>query len=119
MLKLLTIAAFCLILNTDNSQESREQILFCRNKLSASYPAGQRKQMEAIRLGTTIIDSIITFLFDRSAIIELTARTRSASRLCVMPGEYGRSHFLAIPSRPISQGMRVLVVRTDTPASSA
>jgi hypothetical protein len=44
------IAAFCLILNTDNSQESREQILFCRNKLSASYPADvilQQKQMEA------------------------------------------------------------------------
>jgi hypothetical protein len=63
------IAAFCLILNTDNSQESREQILFCRNKLSASYPADvilQRKQMEAIRLGTTIIDSIITFLLGRA-----------------------------------------------------
>jgi hypothetical protein len=50
LLKLLTIAAFCVILNTDNSQESREQTLFCRNKLSASYPADvilQRKQMEA------------------------------------------------------------------------
>jgi hypothetical protein len=38
------------ILNTDDSQESREQILFCRNKLSASYPADvilQQKQMEA------------------------------------------------------------------------
>jgi hypothetical protein len=47
MLKLLTIAAFCMILNTDNSQESREQTLFCRNKLSASYPADvilQQKQ---------------------------------------------------------------------------
>ena len=50
MLKLLTIAAFCVILNADNSQESREQILFCRNKLSASYAADvilQQKQIEA------------------------------------------------------------------------
>jgi|ERR1700739_310217 hypothetical protein len=61
-----TIAAFCVILNADNSLESREQILFCRNTLSASYAADvilQQKQMEAalvsltIRLGTTIIDS--------------------------------------------------------------
>ena len=93
MLKLLTIAVFCVILNTDNSQESREQILFCRNKLSASYSliqqtsfcsgSGWRRLWSrlTIRLGTTIIDSIITFLFDRSAIIELTARTRSASKL--------------------------------------
>ena len=50
MLKLLTIAAFCVILNTDDSLESREQTLFFRNKLSASYPADvilQQKQMEA------------------------------------------------------------------------
>ena len=69
MLKLLTIAAFCVILNTDDSLESREQTLLCRNKFSASYPADvilQRKQMEAIRLGTTIIDSIITFLLGRA-----------------------------------------------------
>jgi hypothetical protein len=57
-------------LNTDNSQESREQTLFCGNKLSASYPADvilQQKQMEAlwnrltIRSGTTIIDSYYRF----------------------------------------------------------
>jgi hypothetical protein len=56
-------------------------ILFCRNKLSASYPADvilQRKQMEAIRLGTTIIDSYYNFPVGPRAIIELTPRTRSA-----------------------------------------
>ena len=50
MLKLLTIAAFCVILNTDDSLESREQTLLCRNKFSASYPADvilQQKRMEA------------------------------------------------------------------------
>jgi hypothetical protein len=50
MLKLLTIAAICVILSTDNNRESRERTLFCRNKLSASCPADvilQQKQMEA------------------------------------------------------------------------
>ena len=59
-----TIGRTTTTIDPDNSQESREQILFCRNKLSASYPADvilQRKQMEAIRLGTTITDSYYNF----------------------------------------------------------
>ena len=45
-----TIGRTTTTIDPDNSQESREQILFCRNKLSASYPAEvilQQKQMEA------------------------------------------------------------------------
>jgi hypothetical protein len=64
-----------------------EQILFCRNTLSASYAADvilQQKQMEAALVSFN--DSLghnyyrfptIDFVFDRAATIELTARTRS------------------------------------------
>ena len=76
-------------LNTDNSQESREQTLFCRNKLSASYPADvilQQKQMEAAlvsfndSLGHNYYRFYYNFPVRPRVIIELTPRTRSAPK---------------------------------------